>query len=404
MLHAVTICEFDFMKNPTDNLQNLRPAARNLDDSKIVEIMKLAQQMDDVVPLWVGEGDLPTPEFIISAANKSLADGETFYTNQRGIPSLREALASYHERVYGKTFSADRFLITGSGMQAIQISLQALAGEGDEVVMMTPCWPNIHAATHVAGGKPVHVELDFSNNGWSLDMQKLEDAIGPKTRAIFLNSPSNPTGWVADKQTLLDVLEISRKHNIWIVADEVYHRFYYEGDRSPSFYDLIEEDDRVIFVNTFSKNWAMTGWRAGWISAPPVLGQVLENLIQYSTSGVAQFTQRAAVVAVNEGEEFIAFQKERARSNLDLVCDALNATGKIELARPAGAFYLFFKIEGTTDSPALAKQILQETGVGMSPGAGFYSGGNEFLRMCFLRDPKQIEKAIERLVPWLDKL
>jgi len=392
------------MKNLTNNLNSLRPAARDLDDSKIVEIMKLAQTLDDVIPLWVGEGDLPTPDFIIAAANRSLADGETFYTNQRGIPSLREALAGYHERVYSKAFSPERFFVTGSGMQAIQISLQALAGEGDEVVVITPCWPNIHTATHIAGGKPVHVELDFSTNGWSLDLDKLADAISDNTRAIFVNSPANPTGWVADQQVLSGVLEIARKHNIWIIADEVYHRFYYEGDRSPSFYDLIEEEDRVIFVNTFSKNWAMTGWRAGWISAPPNLGQVLENLIQYSTSGVAQFTQRAAVVAVNEGEDFITFQKERARSNLDVVCDALGATGKVDLVRPAGAFYLFFKIHGTTDSAGLAKRILQETGVGMSPGSGFYSGGDQFLRMCFLRDPNQIKQAMERLVPWLNKM
>ena len=392
------------MKNLTNNLNSLRPAARDLDDSKIVEIMKLAQTLDDVIPLWVGEGDLPTPDFIIAAANRSLADGETFYTNQRGIPSLREALAGYHERVYSKAFSPERFFVTGSGMQAIQISLQALAGEGDEVVVITPCWPNIHTATHIAGGKPVHVELDFSTNGWSLDLDKLADAISDNTRAIFVNSPANPTGWVADQQVLSGVLEIARKHNIWIIADEVYHRFYYEGDRSPSFYDLIEEEDRVIFVNTFSKNWAMTGWRVGWISAPPNLGQVLENLIQYSTSGVAQFTQRAAVVAVNEGEDFITFQKERARSNLDVVCDALGATGKVDLVRPAGAFYLFFKIHGTTDSAGLAKRILQETGVGMSPGSGFYSGGDQFLRMCFLRDPNQIKQAMERLVPWLNKM
>ncbi len=390
-----------------NHFQSLRPAARDLDDSDIVGVMNEARDKEGIIPLWVGEGDLPTPEFIVDAANKSLADGETFYTWQRGIPDLRQALAEYHARHFGIPENSERFFVVGSGMQAIQLSLSALVSQGDEVIMTTPCWPNIHAATQLVGAKPVHVELDFTESGWSLDVDKFLGAVTQRTRAIFINSPSNPTGWIASEQVLKEILALARMRGIWIIADEVYSRFVYEdagfpNRRSPSFYDFMNVDDRVIFVNTFSKNWAMTGWRAGWISAPPEIGQVIENLVQYSTSGVPSFTQRAAAVALREGESFLAMQIARAQSNRDLVCDAFASTGKIKFARPEGAFYLFFKVEGYPEAKALALRLIDEANVGLSPGTGFYTGGDEYLRLCFLRDPNEIQEGVNRIVTWLN--
>ena len=386
------------------NLHSLRPAARDLDESDIVAVMNRARDKKDIVPLWVGEGDIPTPKFIVDAAEKALAAGETFYTWQRGIPPLRQALADYHEEHYGIANNPERFFVTGSGMQAIQITLQSLLDTGDEVIMTAPVWPNIHAGTQVAGGVPVHVELDFSNNGWSLDTQKLLDAVTAKTKVIFINSPANPTGWTAPCKTLFEILTFARERGIWIVADEVYSRFVPDADRAPSFYDIIDDDDRVIFVNTFSKNWAMTGWRAGWISAPEEIGQVLENMIQYSTSGVAPFTQHAAIAALRDGEPFLAMQKERAFSNRDIICDALSANDKVGLARPNGAFYLFFKVEGFDDGRELAFRLIDEANVGLAPGTGFYTEKSEFVRLCYLRDPEQIKTAAARLSGWLSNL
>lgn len=387
----------------------LRAAAANLDESDIVGVMNAARNRQGIVPLWVGEGDLPTPGFIMDAAKTSLDAGETFYTWQRGIPELREALAAYHARHFPVAHDPERYFVTGSGMQAIQLALQALAGHGDEVVMLTPCWPNIHAASQVAGAKPVHVSLDFSSNGWSLDLNRLADAITPQTRALFINSPANPSGFTASEDDLAAILDLAKRHNIWIIADEVYHRFVYDltrfpKGRSPSFYDVAAPDDPVIYVNTMSKNWAMTGWRCGWIAAPPELGQVFENLIQYSTSGVAPFTQRAAATALNEGEDFITFQLERARENRETICAALEATGKVDLVRPDGAFYLFFKIDGMEDSKVAAMRIINEANVGLAPGTGFYTGGGPFLRLCFMRDPDQISEGASRLVDWLNKI
>ena len=381
----------------------LRPEARDAPESGIVAVFNYGRGRAGLIPLWAGEGDLPTPSFICEAAVKSLAAGETFYTYQRGIPELRDALAGYHARTYGRSFDPERFFITGSGMMAIETAVRMAVGGGDEVIVPTPTWPNILASVGVAGGAAKPVAMRLGNDGWRLDLDELFDAVGPHTRAIFLNSPCNPTGWTASKDELRALLAFARNRGLWIIADEVYHRFYYDGPRSPSFYDVAEAEDSVIYVNTFSKNWAMTGWRIGWISAPPRLGQVIENLIQYSTSGVAAFMQRAATVALEEGDDFIATQVERARESRAIVCSGLAATGRVRFAEPPGAFYLFFTVDGEPDTQRLGLRLVDEANLGIAPGDAFGDAGRGFLRLCFLRSPEQIAEATRRLKQWLER-
>ena len=275
--------------NPPTLGESLTAPARDAPESGIVEVMNYGRRRGNVMGLWAGEGDLPTPEFIYRASMRSLEAGETFYTWQRGIPELRAALARYHERQFGRAFAPGRFFVTGGGMQAIQIAIAALAGTGDEVIVPSPAWPNFAAAAGISGASPVFVPLDFDGARWALDIDRLLGAIGPATRAVFINSPSNPTGWTASLDELRAILAEVRRRGLWIIADEVYNRYVYANERAPSFHDIADEGDRIIFVNTFSKNWAMTGWRIGWIGAPEALGPVIENLIQYSTSGVAAF-------------------------------------------------------------------------------------------------------------------
>jgi aspartate/methionine/tyrosine aminotransferase len=369
-----------------------------------VEVANYGRGRQGLIPLWVGESDISTPSFISDAATRALAAGETFYTWQRGIPELRQALATYHTNLYGRAFDAEEFYVTGSGMQAIQIALAMLVGAGDEVVIPTPTWPNAAAATGIIGARAVEVPMTFSPEGWSLDFDKLAAAITPKTRVLFLVSPSNPTGWTATHDDLRHLLALARQHGIWIVADETYARFWYgEGTRAPSFYDVIEPDDRVLFVNTFSKNWAMTGWRVGWIGASPALGQVIENMIQYSTSGVAQFMQRAAVAAIERGDSFVTHMIERARRGRDLTCKLLAATGRARFAAPQGAFYLFFSVDGETDTRKLAMRLIDDANVGLAPGTAFGAGGEQFLRLCFARDAAQVETAVHRIAAALSR-
>jgi aspartate/methionine/tyrosine aminotransferase len=374
-------------------------------ESGIVEVFNAGQGRDDVIPLWAGEGDLPTPQFICDAAKQSLDNGETFYTYQRGIPELRSALAGYHQRVFGKAFAPERFFITGSGMQSIQLAIQAIASSGEEVLVPTPTWPNIEAALGIRGVKPVSVPMREVPEGWELDVNDLEASITPKTAAIFLNSPSNPTGWVASEEVLRQVLSLARKHGLWIIADEIYALFFYgEANRAPSFYDIAEEDDQIIYVNSMSKNWAMTGWRIGWISAPEALGQVLENLIQYSTSGVPMFSQRAAVSALNDGHTFLEQQVALAKEGRDCVVQGLGALNRVRIAAPQGAFYLFFSIDGVEDTRKFAMDCVRETGVGLAPGTAFGNGGENYIRLCFARQRAHLEEAIQRISVWLPEI
>jgi aspartate/methionine/tyrosine aminotransferase len=385
-------------------VSGLRTEAREAPESGIVEAMNYGRRRGGVMGLWAGEGDLPTPDFISQEAARALAAGETFYTWQRGLPQLREVLAQYHTRLYGRAFDAEEFYVTGSGMQSIQTAMHMTAGAGAEVVIPTPAWPNAAAAAGVAGAKPVLVPMSFGNDGWTLDFERLTSAITPRTRAIVVVSPSNPTGWTATLDDLKFLLDLARKNGLWIIADETYARFWYGGgERAPSFYDVMSTDDRIIFVNTFSKNWAMTGWRMGWMVLHPSLGQVAENLIQYSTSGVAQFMQRAGVVAIEKGEDFVHSQIARARQSRDIACDILGRTGRCRFVVPQGAFYLFFKVDGETDTRKLVFRLIDEAQVGLAPGTSFGAGGEKFVRVCYARDPDQVADAMTSVAKVLTK-
>ena len=387
---------------PADFTTSLRSEALAAPPSGIVEVMNYGRGRDGLVPLWVGEGDLPTPRFIVDAATRSLAAGETFYTWQRGIPELRAALARYHERLFGRPFDSERFFVTSSGMHAIATALAMLAGPGDEVIVPTPAWPNFAAATGLAGARAVEAPMSFGNAGWALDFDLIADLITPRTKVLFLNSPCNPTGWTASREDLAHLLDLARRAGIWIVADEVYTRFVFDGaTRAPSFHDVATPEDKIIYVNTFSKNWAMTGWRVGWIEADPSLGQVIENLIQYSSSGTPVFVQRGAVAALDHGEGFVAHQIERAGASRKVIVDALRVTGQVRFADP-GAFYLFFSVDGEPDTSSLGLRLVDEANVGLAPGTAFGGAGQGFLRLCFARGPESMTEVARRLVKWLE--
>jgi aspartate/methionine/tyrosine aminotransferase len=386
----------------TPSVAGVRPEAQLAPTSGIVDVFNYGRNRKGLIPLWVGEGDMPTPTFICDAGTRSLAAGETFYTYQRGIPDLREALARYHERVYGKPTDPERFFVTSGGMHAVQIAVRLAAGNGEEVLIPTPAWPNFAGVVTVAGARAVSVPLIADDAGWRLDLDRLAAAITPRTRAVVINSPANPTGWTASETDLRRILDLAREFGLWIIADEIYGRFVYEtgpnagAAPAPSFRDVMDAQDRVLFVQTFSKNWAMTGWRMGWLEAPVELGQIIENLIQYSSSGTPVFHQRAGVAALDQGETFLADQIARARRGREIV-GRLSETGRVALPPPAGAFYAFLRVIGARDSRDVAIRLIDEANVGLAPGSAFGAGGEGHLRLCFARKAEDLDEAVRRL-------
>lgn len=382
--------------------------------SGIVEVFNYGQGRQGLMPLWVGEGDLPTAQNIVQACTRSLAAGETFYTAQRGHPDFRAAVARMMTRIYGTPFAdqkgafgPERFFATVGGMHALQLAIRIVAGAGDEAIVLTPAWPNFSGALTISGAATVEVPLEFAKAttgwGWRLDFDRLKQAVTDRTRAIVVNTPANPTGWTATRDELFEILALARERGLWIVADEIYGRFYYAGDRAPSFHDVMAEDDRILFVNTFSKNWAMTGWRAGWLEAPPALGQTIENMIQYSTSGVPLFVQRGAIEALDHGEEFVALQRARAEAGRAALCDTLGGLDRLRFAPPEGGFYMFLSVVGEADTRKLAFRLVDEAGVGLAPGKAFGKGGEAFLRLCFAREPADIAEAARRIAAWVKR-
>ena len=395
-------------------LASVRSEAQSAPESGIVEVFNYGRDRQGLIPLWVGEGDLPTPEFITQAAARSLADGETFYTAQRGHPDLRAAIAAYMSQHYATPFAngaggfaPERFFVTAGGMHALQIAMRMAAGPGDEVIVLTPAWPNFAASAGISGATPIEVPLQFVDGPparWQLDLERLAAAITPTTRAIIVNTPANPTGWMATHADLEAILALARQYSLWIVADEIYGRFTHGGPRAPSFHDVIEPGDCVLFAQTLSKNWAMTGWRVGWLEAPPELGQIVENLIQYSTSGIALFAQRGAIAALKSGEEFFSQQAARVHQSRDVLCDALAALPGLRFAVPDGAFYLFLALANAqADSRALAFQLVDEAGIGLAPGTAFGAGGAPFMRLCFARSPEAMSDVAARIRRWITR-
>lgn len=369
-----------------------------MSDTPITEVAMTVFGDPDVVPLWFGESDLVTPDFVGAAAASALREGDTFYTWQRGIPELRTALSAYTERLYGITCPSDRLTVTTGGMQAILLTCQLLLDPGDNVVIVSPIWPNITSAVKLVRGEPRYVALDpRPDGGWRLDLQKLFDMVDGRTRAIFVNSPGNPTGWTMTSDEQRAILGFARERGIWIMADEVYARLIYTKPVAPSFLELAGPDDPLIVLNSFSKPWAMTGWRIGWLTHPRQLGDDFAKLVQINTSGVPPFLQHGAVAALEKGEEFLGKMVERCRFGGELVFQRLSALPRVKIARPEAAFYSFFAVEGVTDTLAFCKRLAKEYKVGVAPGEAFGPGGQGHIRLCFASGAERLSKGMDRI-------
>ncbi|MEK6210187.1 MAG: pyridoxal phosphate-dependent aminotransferase [Pseudomonadota bacterium] len=378
-----------------------RPAVQQLRSSKIREVANAGMGKKDVIAFWFGEPDEVTPDFIRQAGIEALKRGETFYTENLGIPELRDAIGDYlsrlHRRDGTRQITSDNIAVTSSGMSALMLTTQSLVGPGDRVVIVTPVWPNLVEIPKILGAETVTFPLNFTPEGWTLDLERLLATLESGTRAVYINSPNNPTGWTIDREAQRAILEHCRRHGIWILSDDAYQRLYYGNGAAPSFLDIADTRDRFVSANTFSKSWLMTGWRLGWIMAPKELVANLGTLLEYNTSCAPCFVQRAGIVAIEQGEPVVARTLTRLRKARDFLSARLCEIPGIEATLPPGAMYAFFKVHGVTDSLAFCKKLVSDAGLGLAPGIAFGPEGEGFVRWCFAASEERLAQGIERL-------
>lgn len=392
------------MSSPSRPPVQARPAVHQLAGSLIREVANSAMGRADVLPFWFGESDQPTADYIRAAAVRSLDAGETFYSQNLGRPYLREAIAAYLGRLHGRPLDAARVGVVASGDTGLMVTMQLLLSPGDRVVAVTPLWPNICEMPRVLGAEVVRVPLSSTEGRWHLDLDRLLAALTPETRLLIVNSPSNPTGWTIEEAQVDALLAHCRRHGIWVLSDDVYERLVYDPARAsaPSFLRRYEAGDRIVSVNSFSKAWRMTGWRAGWMVVPEALADDLAKLIEYNFSCVFEPVQRAAVAALEQGEPDVARLRTELQSTRRVLSEALRALPGVEVPEAGGAMYAFFRLDGFADSLDLAKRLVAEVGLGLAPGAAFGPEGDGWLRWCHaVSDPQKLLAGVDRLASFV---
>ncbi len=388
----------------------MRPVVESLEESRIREVANAGMGLPDVLKFWFGESDEVTPDFIREAAIASLNAGETFYAHNLGLPELRHAIAGYTHSLHPQLATDhwfDHIAVTSGGVNGLMLASQTLVEAGDEVVVVTPAWPNLVAQPQIMGARVRTMPLQVSPDGaWVLDLAALLAAITPATRLLVVNAPNNPTGWTLTRDEQAAILAHCRRTGTWILADEVYERLYFAGDTgngaAPSFLDVAEPEDRLIVAHSFSKSFLMTGWRLGWLVLPKALTHPVGKLIEFNTSCAPVFAQRAASVALQRGDEVTPGLVKHLQVCRDTLVPLLRAMPGVRLGLPKGGMYAFFRLAGQDDCLDTAKRLVREAGLGLAPGSAFGPEAAGWLRWCFAsRDPQRLVQGAERLQHWL---
>ncbi|HEX6894676.1 MAG TPA: pyridoxal phosphate-dependent aminotransferase [Bryobacteraceae bacterium] len=381
-------------------------SALRVPHSRIRELAEIAMGMDGVLKLYFGESNIPTPDYIKRAAQKAMADGFTFYTENAGLPSLRKVLARYYQELHGVELDpAAEFVITASGVQALNLGIRCVLDPGDEGLVLTPAWPNGASNVALANGVALEIAQPLIGDRYHIDFTALEAAVTPRTRLLLYTSPSNPLGWVATVDEQRRLLEFARRHNLWLMADEVYERLNYTGPKpttpAPTILKLATRDDAVIVIQSFSKAYCMTGWRLGWMVARRDLVARATQLNEFVVSHAPSFAQRAGETALLWGENALCEMLIRLKENRDFCLNALASMPGVTVPKPDGAFYLFPKIAGAEDSFDFCKRLLMDTKVGLAPGVAFGNGGEGSVRICYAAERPILEEAMSRLAGFL---
>jgi aspartate/methionine/tyrosine aminotransferase len=386
----------------------LAQSVRSVPHSRIRELAEIAFRMDGVLRLYFGESNQPTPDFIKQAAIEAMESGFTFYTENAGLLSLREEIAAHYRRLQGVTLDPRReIVVTASGVQGLNVTIRCVLDPGDEALVLTPAWPNGASIVAMASAKAIEIAQPLRGDRYEIDWDALEAAVTPRTRLLIYTSPSNPLGWTATELDQDRLLDFSRRHGLWLLADEVYDRLWYDtetlGTPVPSILRKATRDDAVMVVHSFSKSYCMTGWRLGYVIARADLAAQATQLNEFIVSHAPSFTQKAGETALREGEGEITAMLHRLKANRDFCIEALSQMPRLTIPRPEGAFYLFPRVENLTDSVEFCRKLLIDTKVGIAPGVAFGLGGEGSVRICYAADKAILQPAMERLDTFLRK-
>lgn len=365
--------------------------------SRIVEISRLAFDMPDVDFLCFGESDQAGPDSARDALVRAMDQGAILYPDVRGLHPLRAALSAYLSGLHAHPVPEERIVVTASGMAAIAVALSATVRPADRVVILGPYWPNLGNAAALRGAAVEELPLEVTEAGeFRLDLGRLDDVLHG-ARVFILNSPNNPTGWTASGEEMEAIVALCRRRGVWLISDEVYSRLVYDGtEAAASALDYADGRDRVIVCNSFSKTWAMTGWRLGWMVLPDGAREAITEIIEVTHSGVAPFTQHAGIAALADAAFVQRFRAHCAEGRA-LAGAALADVPHIRYAAPKGAFYAFVGVEGMTDSLATARTLVLDHGIAVAPGSAFGRSGEGWLRVCFAHTGPRLERAMAKL-------
>ena len=375
-----------------------------IEPSAIRELANIAFAMEDVKALHFGESDMPTPSYIAAAMTRAVQDGYTYYSPNAGLTSLRTALSAKANALHGIDLDpTEEIVVTASGTQALNVTIRCAVGPGDEALVLSPNWPNGTAMVSMFGGTPVEIPMIASPERCVSDFDALEAAVTPKTTLLLYTSPSNPLGWVATVEEQQALLDFARRHHLWLLADEVYERIYYQGRVAPSILRLCTRDDAVIVVQSFSKAYCMTGWRLGWAVSRRDLVHKAGQLNEFIVSHAASMTQRAGEAALAQGEDDLSAMVELFSERMSFCYEALSTMPGVSVPKPEGAFYLFPHIDGVENSYEFAVDLLKAEKVAVAPGSAFGNGGEGSMRICCASDLSILEPAMKRMERFLRK-
>jgi aminotransferase len=381
----------------------LAQRVREVPPSGIRKFFEIVATMTDVISLGVGEPDFDTPRSIVEAGVESLREGRTHYTSNFGTLELRKALAGHLQRLYGVEYDPKtELLITVGASEAVDLALRATCDTGDEVILHEPSYVAYVPAIVFAGGRTVHVATRFEDD-FALDPAAVEAAITPRTKALFLGYPCNPTGAVLPDHVQDELAAIAERHDLLVYSDEIYDRLAYGSYRHRAFSSLPGMRERTILMGGFSKAYAMTGWRIGWLAAPAPIVEGILKIHQYTIMTAPTVAQDAALVAIVEGEPDVARMLAEYDRRRRLVVDGLNAMG-LETFEPRGAFYAFPRITSTgLDSETFSQRLLEEERVAVVPGGAFGPSGAEHVRACYATSYERLEEALARIGRFVER-